>query len=110
MTVDQLNYPEDRDRRGYKSLAGTDDQLIEKRIVRKDGTALWVQVIQAMERNSEGRRTRCLGIFYDISARKENEAQVRLYQERLALAAQTSGFGIYDHDFARGFSVWSPEL
>ena len=46
----------------------------------------------------------------DITERKQTEQKLRMSEERLRMAAQTSGFGIHDYDAVNKISTWSPEL
>ncbi|MGH9937438.1 MAG: PAS domain S-box protein, partial [Blastocatellia bacterium] len=49
-------------------------------------------------------------VVLDITDRKRAEAVVRESEERLRLAAQAAGFGLYSVDLRTGENYWSPEM
>ncbi|MCG3162853.1 MAG: Sensor histidine kinase RcsC [Acidobacteria bacterium] len=49
-------------------------------------------------------------VVLDITDRKRAEEAVREREERLRLAAQSAGFGLYNMDLLTGEIYWSPEL
>lgn len=59
----------------------------EKRMVRKDGTSVWVNVAVSLERNALGRLAGAIGVTEDITARKRAEQELyRREQEFRALS------------------------
>jgi len=80
-TYIDLTHPQDR-RRDMKGLARVlrgknDSWSIEKRCVRKDGSAVWVGVNGAVLRNNTGQAVRIMAMFSDITARKQAEQELR---------------------------------
>lgn len=80
-TYIDLTHPQDR-RRDMKGLARVlrgknDSWSIEKRCVRKDGSAVWVGVNGAVLRNDTGQAVRIMAMFSDITARKQAEQELR---------------------------------
>ena len=75
-----LTHPQDRrrDMRGLaRVLRGKNDSWsIEKRCVRKDGSAIWVGVNGAVLRNDAGQAVRIMAMFSDITARKQAEQKL----------------------------------
>ena len=53
---------------------------------------------------------RSVGIGIDVSVRKEAERALAASEERLRLASEAAGFGVYDFDVANMRSIWSPQL
>ena len=45
-----------------------------------------------------------------ITGRERAEEELKESEERLRLAADAAGFGIYSYDFASGAGYWSPEF
>jgi PAS domain S-box-containing protein len=80
-TYIDLTHPQDR-RRDMKGLARVlrgknDSWVIEKRCIRKDGSAVWVSVNGAVLRNNTGQAVRIMAMFSDITARKQAEQELR---------------------------------
>jgi PAS domain S-box-containing protein len=86
-TYMDLTHPQDR-HRDMKALARvlrakTDSWSIEKRCVRKDGSAVWVRVDGAVLRDGDGRAVRVMAMISDLTARKQAEQQRRDAEEKL---------------------------
>jgi PAS domain S-box-containing protein len=62
----------------------------------------WANVLLADDRR--------VGIGIDVSVRKEAERALAASEERLRLASEAAGFGVYDFDVKTMRSVWSPQL
>ena len=82
-----ITHPQDL-KRGLKELARvirgkTDSWSIEKRCVRKDGRAVWVEVHGCALRDDAGRVLRIMAMIEDVTARKRAEPQLRDAQEQL---------------------------
>jgi PAS domain S-box-containing protein len=70
---------------------------------------LFVEVSSRLIRDATGRPVGVQGSARDVTARVELEAELRTGEERLRLAAEAAGFGMYD-DRGPGQVYWSPEL
>jgi PAS domain S-box-containing protein len=86
-TYIDLTHPEDR-KRDLKALARVllgkiDSWAIEKRCVRKDGSAIWVGVHGFALRDHSGRVVRIIAMIEDATARKQLEQQQRDDQAQL---------------------------
>jgi|GEM_PF-2571016 len=57
----------------------------EKRYVRSDGSAIWVDLTAALVRDSNGQPTYSISVIEDISARKRVEEEIRKLNEDLEL-------------------------
>jgi diguanylate cyclase (GGDEF)-like protein/PAS domain S-box-containing protein len=87
-SVKDLSHPEDRNAVGMDRLeqlrAGKIPSLtVEKRYLRRDGSSLWVNLTIALVRNAEQQPEYEIAMFEDISARKEQERELRRF--RLAM-------------------------
>jgi len=101
-----LIHPEDRPHviDAYVAhLKGADPALrdslrTEYRLVRRDGSAFWVEGMGLSLRDAAGRSVRVLVSITDISARRAQEEALRTQERRLALVVQASKTGIIDWD------------
>jgi len=92
-----------------QAIASGQDYVIEFRIRHADGSWRWMEG-RGRATYTDGRPTFLYGIGMDITVRKEQEEAVRTREERLRLAAEVGGFGLYDYDLEHGGMYWSPEL
>ena len=105
-------HPDDRHLAQHiKGLAAQQDSFAaEYRIVRPDGTTVWLTGRGlVVERAPEGRALRLVSIMADSTERKLVEERFRLERERLDLALDAGQMGAYDLNFALGTIWWSPE-
>ncbi|HEY9195980.1 MAG TPA: PAS domain-containing protein, partial [Mucilaginibacter sp.] len=73
-------------------------------ITRKDGSTLWIKVVNSVIRNNEGEVDKFIRIIIDISARKKVEQDL----EVLSFAARKSPGGIFIRDIEGRF-LWMNE-
>ncbi|MBL6456216.1 PAS domain S-box protein [Belnapia sp. T6] len=85
---------------------------IETRVVRPDGTERWLLVRgEGVAPPGGGRAPRLVtGIVLDVTQRRAAEAALAESGERLRLAQEAAGFGIYDHDFRTGAVTWDARM
>jgi PAS domain S-box-containing protein len=92
MRINELTHPDDRaaDVERYARLLGGEVQEydVEKRYVRKDGSAIWVSVNVTANRDGSGKAVRLVGVAQDIMERKriETEREELLAREQSARA------------------------
>ncbi|HEY8567280.1 MAG TPA: PAS domain S-box protein [Beijerinckiaceae bacterium] len=76
---------------------------VEKRYVRRDGTARWVRITASVV-EAGGPRTR-LSIVEDIDERRRTEEALGVSEERFRLATEAFEGGVFDYDIARDRAV-----
>src|SRR3954463_4481743 len=75
---------------------------VERRFLRKDGTAVWVEAYASFQHDASGRPVYVIGAVQDISERKRLEEEVRFATARLELALRGSDIGFWDIDMPDG--------
>jgi PAS domain S-box-containing protein len=80
---------------------------IDYRIDRGQGGFRWVQVRTVALRNGDGSVREWVGTLADIHEERMAAAAVKVEQERLQLAVESTGLGIWDHQFAASRTWWS---
>ncbi|MGS0753524.1 PAS domain S-box protein [Roseateles sp. GG27B] len=73
---------------------------------RKDGSIRNIEVSATCQNPA---RDELLVILRDITERTQREAQLQQTQDRLSLAQQASGSGLWDLELASGLISWTPE-
>ena len=87
-------HPDDRDRvvnAARDSFAGKPAEPVDYRIVRPDGSQVWVEERAEVERDEQGRPVRWFGTVQDVTDRRESELQLKKqvrFQGRLAALSQ----------------------
>ena len=112
--VDRL-HPEDRDqaerifREAIADQSGATDYAQEYRIIAPGGDIRWIAARGEIARDAAGRALCMVGAHVDITELKQAEAERRVSEERLRLAQEAAGLGIWERDLLTGEAVWSPE-
>jgi PAS domain S-box-containing protein len=112
--VDRL-HPEDRERaerifrEAVSDHSGATDYAQEYRIIAPDGETRWIAARGEIARDAAGRALCMVGAHVDVTALKQAEAGRRVSEERLRLAQEAAGLGIWERDLLTGEAVWSPE-
>lgn len=78
----------------------------EFRIVRKDGTIRWVEVMNSISTNRGERAIQ--SIYRDITERKNAEDELKKSEERFKLAIEAATHGIFDWNFKTNEMYFSP--
>ena len=91
------------------AIASGGDYVVEFRFRHADGSWRWMEG-RGRATYEDGAPRFLYGIGIDITIRKESEETIRAREERLRLAAEVGGFGLYDYDLEHGGMYWSPEL
>ena len=110
--MSDLVYPEDRER---FSAAVADispekpDIGITHRMIRPDGSIIWVERNSRAQFDEHGKLLRIIGIVADITERKRAERALHESEERLRLAVQAGKMFAYEWDAATDILVRSSE-
>jgi PAS domain S-box-containing protein len=103
-------HPDDRDAyraRLAEGMKRRDPTTNEYRVVHGDGSIRWVAVKGRVVRDEMGRPLRAVGIVRDITAERQAQAALAESEERLRLATDGTGIGIYDLDVTKREGIWS---
>ncbi len=105
----RLVHPDDRNR--FRDLAvgaakSGSAYDAEFRIMRPDGQQRWCVIGAAPTVDPGGQAPRVSGVTLDITERKQTETALRESEERLRIAQETSGIGIWDWDTVRQRIIW----
>ena len=83
----------------------------EYRIVRADtGDIVWIEPHGRFFYDSDGRATRQVGLFLDITARKQAEERLVRRETQLDLATRIVGIGVFEHDHIDNRLYWSDQF
>ncbi|MCZ0737667.1 bifunctional diguanylate cyclase/phosphodiesterase [Phreatobacter sp. AB_2022a] len=87
------------------------DFALEMRMRAKDGTWRWMYGRgKVIERAPDGQPQRVVGTLADITARKRAEEAMLALNQRLQLAVEAAGAGIFELDFARSHFTWDARM
>jgi diguanylate cyclase (GGDEF)-like protein/PAS domain S-box-containing protein len=70
-----------------------DTYTMEKRLIRKDGVAVWTNRTISLSRNADGDPHHAIAVIEDISDRKRLEAELRESEQRFRLAVENAPIG-----------------
>ena len=104
-------HPDDKEFAVNTCLAlskSTEDFEFEYRMIASSGKTVWVHDIVKCE-HQEGKPAELRGFMLDISERKRAEEALRESEERMSLAANTTGLGLWVWDASRDESWVTPE-
>jgi diguanylate cyclase (GGDEF)-like protein/PAS domain S-box-containing protein len=82
----------------------------ELQLKRADGGIIEVTISSILERDINGQALRALSVLEDVTEKHRMEAELRANQERLALATQANGIGIWELDVPSGRLTWNPMM
>ena len=110
----ELMHPDDRD--GFLKIndaheRGETDWLeAEFRLRHKEGHWVWIlDRGKVISRDAEGRPLRIIGTHTDISRNKAAEREIQLLEERVRLAVEAGGIGLWSIDLTTGVATWNGE-
>ncbi|HKD27927.1 MAG TPA: PAS domain S-box protein [Xanthobacteraceae bacterium] len=101
-TLFDITHPDDRDhahellRRMIAGKSAVSD--LEKRCIRKDGSAVWARVTANVVRDGSGRALRYIAVIQDINARKQAQQALYTSNSRLQLALDAAQLGWWHYD------------
>ena len=102
-------HPEDRakvDQTFQASVAAGEDWYFECRIIRADKAVRWIWARGSVFKDESGKATHMLGMVGDITDRKSVEAALRSSEERVRLATEAAGIGVWEWDVKSGALKW----
>jgi PAS domain S-box-containing protein len=80
-----------------KLLSGESLPIYERKFRKKDGTEFFAEVNVSLVYDEQGNPLYVQSILRDISDRKQALEELKISRNRLAMAVEASGAGIYDH-------------
>jgi len=83
------------------AIETTDGYKAAFRIVRPDGGLRWVRSAGRVDRNERGDATRITGAIIDLTRERAFDGELRTAADRMAVAEQTAGFGVWEVDLLR---------
>lgn len=104
-------HPDDRHLVGrfHEQVQVEDSFPAEYRIVRPDGTVLWLAGRGlVVSRRPDGRAHRLVSIMADVTERRAAEEQLRIERQRVAQALDAGLMGAFDFDVKNDVLWWSP--
>lgn len=109
----ELVHPDDRERAKTADrdhIAGKTAFFEEEfRMRRKDGGWVWIlDRGRVVARDDDGNPVRMIGTHVDITRRKMEEEERRLLADRMAIATDSGGIGIWDYDLVGDTVTWDP--
>ncbi len=109
-TVSDVTHPDD-----WEADVGQLERLVrgeipfysvEKRLVRPDGSAVWVRINAHPVRDAAGRVARTVSVVEDIGPRKAAENALQASEARLRLALEASAAGVWSYDCVADATTW----
>jgi diguanylate cyclase (GGDEF)-like protein/PAS domain S-box-containing protein len=82
---------------------------LELPIIRADGRRLWVRAVGTPE-FADGVVVRLVGACQDIDDRVAQRLALKEANDRIALATESGGIGIWELDIATGELIWDPRM
>lgn len=109
---DELTHPDDRSEDSRRFAAATDATppwTFERRLLRCDGTAVWLQAAEAYFSPPGTSALMAALTFVDGSDRRRAIAQLVDEEERLRLSLETAQVGCWELDIASGRLQWDAQ-
>jgi len=82
---------------------------MELPFVRADGRRIWVRAVGSAE-FAAGVPVRLVGAFQDISDKVAQRLEIQRVNDRIALATESGGIGIWELDIAGGALIWDARM
>jgi PAS domain S-box-containing protein len=114
MHFTKFTYPDDVDK--YMSLfkeliSGKRDYYqMEKRYIRKDEQLVWGQHNVSLIKDDDGKPQNVISMVEDITERKISEKEREKLAERLSLATNAAGIGIWDWNVKDNELIWDKSM
>ncbi len=82
---------------------------LELPLIRADGRRIWVRAVGTPE-FVDGKAVRLVGALQDIDDRVAQRLALQVANDRIALATESGGIGIWELDIAHGELIWDPRM
>ncbi|MBS1167003.1 MAG: yegE [Proteobacteria bacterium] len=110
----QLMHPDDRESfvatNNAHERGETEWLEAEFRLRHKEGHWVWIlDRGKVISRDADGRPLRIIGTHTDISRNKAAEREIQLLEERVRLAVEAGGIGLWSIDLTTGVATWNGE-
>ena len=93
----------------HKAMTDGTPWDIELPFIRSDGRRLWVRAVGSAE-FAAGIPVRLVGAFQDISDKVAQRLQIKEVNDRIALATESGGIGIWELNIATGELIWDARM
>ena len=114
LNFQQLTHPDDlnADLTQLHALltAEVDNYSMEKRYLRKDGEIVWTLLAVSLVRDSEHTPLYLIAQIEDITGLKQTEKVNQRLMERITLANEAGGIGVWEWDFNSGTMSWDKRM
>lgn len=78
---------------------------LELPLIQVSGQRIWVRAVGQVERDN-GRPVRLTGAFQDVTQQVTQRQALEAAQQRVVLATESGGIGIWEHDLQTGTHLW----
>jgi PAS domain S-box-containing protein len=92
-----------------RAIADGEGWDLELQVIRADGHRIWIRNVGSAE-FMDGQATRLIGASQDVTERVMQRAALEEATERLALATDGGGVGLWEWDVASGRLMWNPVM
>lgn|GEM_PF-2886658 len=106
-------HPDDRDKVAEYvrcALEEKEDYQFELRLVRPDGEVRHVKSTGVVRLKDNGDVKSVFGVFQDITDIKQVELALNMSNQRMSLAAESAGIGIWDWDLVKDELIWDDRM
>ena len=114
MSWQQITWPDDlaADLQQAESLLRGEQNYytLEKRYIRQDGEAVWVLQAVSLMRDVDGHPLYFISQIEDISDLKQSEAENQRLMERITLANEAGGIGVWEWDVTHDVMSWDKRM
>ncbi|BAY32282.1 two-component hybrid sensor and regulator [Nostoc carneum NIES-2107] len=111
--LQQLIHPDDRDRHNLlvqRAIEQAQPYSIEFCLYCPDGSLRYLQARGEAVCNENGEVVKLIGTSLDITERKQAEEKLRNLSERLTMAVQSGGFGIWEYNLPQDKLIWDDRM
>ena len=111
-TQQQITHPRDagaNEAKFGRAVAAGDSYLIDKRYRRPDGRSVWVRNTVTVLPDPHGNTESVFAVTVDMTDRVRTERALKRSDDRLRLALEAGGLGVWAFDLEKGRPDWSPE-